>query len=206
MFRSILWSSRECIREDSRLTLDTIAVYKKDGWYYLMIAEGGTELDHAITIARARRITGPYEGYENNPILTNRGTDEYFQTVGHGDLFQDADGNWWGACLATRSGPEWEVYPMGREAVLFPVTWEEGEWPILSPVRGEMSGPLPLPADRDTVPGDGPFVSDPDVYDFAEGTAIPRNLVYWRVPRDGAFVSNFYTYFPFPFTLTSFGA
>ncbi|KAI1389389.1 glycoside hydrolase family 43 protein [Hypoxylon trugodes] len=161
-------------------------LYKKDGWYYLMIAEGGTETDHSITIARSRELIGPYEAYENNPILTNRGTDEYFQTVGHGDLFQDADGNWWGLCLATRSGPDFEIYPMGREAVLFPVTWDEGEWPVLQPVRGKMSGWTLPPPNRD-VPGDGPFNSDPDVYDFEEGTAIPRNLVYWRVPREGAF-------------------
>jgi len=86
-------------------------LYKKDGWYYLMIAEGGTETNHSITIARSRKLKGPYTAYENNPILTNRGTDEYFQTVGHGDLFQDTKGNWWGVALATRSGPEWEVYP-----------------------------------------------------------------------------------------------
>ncbi|KAI2779618.1 glycoside hydrolase family 43 protein [Daldinia loculata] len=161
-------------------------LYKKDGWYYLMIAEGGTETNHSITIARSRNLTGPYEAYENNPILTNRGTDEYFQTVGHGDLFQDASGNWWGMALATRSGPQFEIYPMGREAVLFPVTWEEGEWPVLQPVRGKMTGWALPPTDRE-IPGDGPFNSDPDAYDFEEGTAIPRNMVYWRVPRDGAF-------------------
>lgn len=161
-------------------------IYKKDGWYYLMIAEGGTATDHAVTIARSRNITGPYDAYANNPILTNRGTDEYFQTVGHGELFQDGDGNWWGVALSTRSGPGYEIYPMGRETVLFPVTWDEDEWPVLQPVRGQMSGwPLP-PTNRD-VPGDGPFNSDPDVYDFAEGTAIPQNLVYWRVPREGTF-------------------
>ncbi|KAL2268914.1 hypothetical protein VTJ83DRAFT_3760 [Remersonia thermophila] len=159
-------------------------IYKRDGYYYLLIAEGGTAEDHAITIARARNITGPYEPYEGNPILTNRGTNEYFQTVGHGDLFQDAQGNWWGMCLATRSGPAYKSYPMGRETVLFPVTWREGEWPILEPVRGVMSGwPLP-PRSRD-VPGDGPFNEDPDAYDFTGGGAIPKNLVYWRVPRPG---------------------
>lgn len=157
-------------------------IHKKDGWYYLLIAEGGTERDHSITIARARNITGPYESYANNPLLTNHGTDEYFQTVGHGDLFQDTNGKWWGMCLATRTGPEFEDFPMGRETVLFSAKWDEGEWPVLDPVRGEMSGwPLP-PTSRD-VPGDGPFNSDPDVYDFPLGKAIPRNLVYWRVPR-----------------------
>ncbi|MBE3042744.1 family 43 glycosylhydrolase, partial [Candidatus Bathyarchaeota archaeon] len=161
-------------------------IYRKDDWYYLLIAEGGTATDHAVTIARAKEISGPYEAYEGNPILTNKGTDEYFQTVGHAELFQDADGNWWGMSLATRSGPEYAIYPMGREAVLFPVTWEEGEWPILDPVRGEMTGwPLP-PQDRD-LPGDGPFNSDPDAYDFGEGCPIPRHFVYWRVPRDDTF-------------------
>lgn len=162
-------------------------IYKKDGWYYLMIAEGGTALDHAITISRARKITGPYEPYAKNPILTNRRTNEYFQTVGHGDLFQDTNGNWWGMALATRSGPEYRNYPMGREAVLFPVTWNKGEWPILQPVRGQMSGwPLP-PPNRAGVPGDGPFITDPDVYDFEKGTPIPPNLMFWRVPRNGTF-------------------
>ncbi|KAL2118066.1 hypothetical protein VTJ04DRAFT_7726 [Mycothermus thermophilus] len=158
-------------------------IYKRDGWYYLMIAEGGTAEDHAITIARARNIYGPYEAYEKNPILTNRGTNEYFQTVGHGDLFQDANGNWWGMCLATRSGPAYKSYPMGRETVLFPVTWREGEWPILQPVKGVMEGwPLP-PRSRD-VPGDGPFNEDPDDYDFKDGK-LPKHLVYWRLPRPG---------------------
>jgi beta-xylosidase len=162
-------------------------IYKKDGWYYLMIAEGGTAEDHAITMARAKNITGPYTPAPHNPILTNRGTQEYFQTVGHGDLFQDAKGNWWGMCLATRSGPAFKSYPMGRESVLFPVTWKEGDWPVLQPVRGKMSG-WELPRRNRDVPGTGPFNSDPDVYEFDKpGKAIPRNLVYWRVPREGVF-------------------
>lgn len=161
-------------------------IYKKDGWYYLMIAEGGTETNHSVTIARSTKVSGPYEAYENNPILTARGTDSYFQTVGHGDLFQDVDGNWWGVALSTRSGPEWKVYPMGREAVLYPVTWNEGEWPILAPVQGVMNG-WALPESSRDVPGEGPFNSDPDNYHFANSTIIPRNLVYWRVPADGTF-------------------
>ncbi|KAI1344697.1 glycoside hydrolase family 43 protein [Xylariaceae sp. FL0016] len=162
-------------------------IYKKDGRYYLMIAEGGTELNHAITIARATNITGPYESYEGNPILTNRDTDEYFQTVGHGDLFQDEAGKWWGVALATRCGPEYEIYPMGRETVLYPATWEADAWPILQPVRGTMNGWTLPPTDRD-LPGDGPFNSDDDLYDFDNsGDPLPRNLVYWRVPRNGTF-------------------
>ncbi|KAJ5692280.1 glycoside hydrolase family 43 protein [Penicillium macrosclerotiorum] len=161
-------------------------LYKKDGFYYLLIAEGGTELNHSISIARSTKIGGPYISYQNNPILTNRGTNEYFQTVGHGDLFQDANGNWWGVCLATRGGPAWRVYPMGRETVLFPVTWKKDEWPVLETVRGQMTG-WPLPSPTRNIPGKGPFNSDPDVYDFEFGTDIPRNLVHFRVPQNGDF-------------------
>lgn len=161
-------------------------IYKKDGYYYLLIAEGGTGTDHAVTMARAKTIQGPYTPYEKNPALTARGTNEFFQTVGHADLFQDINGNWWGVALATRSGPEYEYYPMGRETVLVPVTWEKGEYPVFSTVRGKMSG-WPLPPRTRNIPGDGPFVSDPDVYDFRAGTAIPRHFLYWRVPAPGIF-------------------
>ncbi|KAL1637616.1 hypothetical protein SLS58_009289 [Diplodia intermedia] len=160
------------------------------GWqYYLMIAEGGTELGHSEVIARSRNVSGPYDAYEGgNPILTNSGTDEYFQTVGHADLFRDARGSWWGVALATRSGPAWANYPMGRETVLFPASWgSAGEWPVpQSPVKGRMEGwPLP-PRSRD-LPGDGPFVGDPDVVDFAPGGKLPRNFLHWRFPPEAAF-------------------
>jgi beta-xylosidase len=161
-------------------------IYKKDGYYYLLIAEGGTAEDHAVTMARSKNLTGPYQPSPYNPHLTNRGTNEYFQTVGHADLFQDTRGKWWGTALATRVGRNGTSYPMGRETVLFPVTWNTGDWPIMQPVRGKMNG-WALPATTRDIAGEGPFNSDPDVYNFAKGTAIPRNLVHWRVPREGAF-------------------
>ncbi|KAL4900306.1 hypothetical protein BDW74DRAFT_182855 [Aspergillus multicolor] len=161
-------------------------IYKKDGWYYLCIGEGGTELGHQQVIARSKNVTGPFEGYSGNPILTNKNTAKYFQTVGHADLIQDGNGNWWGVALATRSGPAWRVYPMGRETVLFPVTWEDGEWPILEPVRGRMTG-WELPQPSSGIPGDGPHVDAPDRIDFAPGTSIPRHFLFWRFPKPGAF-------------------
>lgn len=161
-------------------------IYKKDGYYYLMIAEGGTAENHSVTIARSRKLTGPYEAYAKNPLLTARRTQRYFQTVGHADLFTDENGNWWGMALATRSGPEYKIYPMGRETVLFPVTWRTGEWPILQPVEGRMSG-WPMPKPTREIAGDGAFVTDPDSFDFKAGSPIPRHLIYWRVPRNGSF-------------------
>lgn len=154
-------------------------IYQRDGWYWLLIANGGTQLNHSIAMARSETVDGPYVGYEGNPVLTNRGTDEYFQTVGHGDLFQDANGRWWGCALATRSGPEWAVYPMGRETVLYPVTWDEGEYPVFQPVRGTMQG-WELPTSVVDPPGDGPLANASQALDFAPGDALPKNFVTWR--------------------------
>ncbi|KAL0765352.1 hypothetical protein CaCOL14_012101 [Colletotrichum acutatum] len=156
-------------------------IYKKDGWYYLLIAEGGTGLRHSVTISRSANITGPYMPYDQNPILTNRDTDAYFQTVGHADLFQDAEDNWWGMCLTTRSGPEYEIYPMGREAALFPVSWGKGKWPVLDPVRGVMGG-WKLPATLSNVFDGGVRNTDPDIHHFSAGSEVPLNFIYPRVP------------------------
>ena len=129
-------------------------IYSKDGWYYLMIAEGGTGLTHMETIARSKTIDGPYTPNSANPIVTNANTSQYFQTVGHADLFQDPAGSWWGVSLATRSGPNFTTYPMGRETVMFPVTWKTGDWPILQLVRGQMSG-WQMPPPNITIAGEG---------------------------------------------------
>ncbi|GIZ46057.1 hypothetical protein CKM354_000919700 [Cercospora kikuchii] len=155
-------------------------IYKKNDWYYLLIAEGGTELNHMVTIARSRNITGPYEGYENNPILSNANTTEYFQTVGHADLFQDQSGKWWGSGLATRSGPEWEIYPMGRETVLYAASWD-GDWPVLDPVRGVMHG-WPLPSPSQALPAIGPYTWEPETLNFAPGSSLPAGFYTWRYP------------------------
>lgn len=79
-------------------------IYKKDGWYYLLISEGGTELGHKVTIARSRYIDGPYQGNPANPILTHAnesGQSSPIQGTGHADLVEGTDGSWWMVCLAT---------------------------------------------------------------------------------------------------------
>ena len=77
-------------------------LYKRDSWYYLMISEGGTHEDHMITVARSKNVWGPYESFEQNPVLTARGTKENIQYTGHGDMVQDQEGQWWGVCLGVR--------------------------------------------------------------------------------------------------------
>ncbi|KAL5416931.1 hypothetical protein PMIN04_007928 [Paraphaeosphaeria minitans] len=164
-------------------------LYRKDGFYYLMIAEGGTGLGHMETIARSKNLYGPYEPNSANPILTNANTTEYFQTIGHADLFQDAYGKWWSVALSTRGGPSFKVYPMGRETVLTNATWDEGAWPVIhSPVRGVMTG-WPLTETGQYLPGDGPLVDQGDNdLRFPPSCQLPPHFLHWRPPIEGNYV------------------
>lgn len=108
-------------------------IYKKDGWYYLMIAEGGTEYGHSITIARSRDIYGPYESNPDNPILTNfsrLGQSKEIQGTGHGDLIEDQNGMWWIVFLGFRP-QNGSHHLLGRETFLESVEWYDG-WPIVN--------------------------------------------------------------------------
>lgn len=117
-------------------------LFKKDGWYYLMIAEGGTEMGHSVTIARSRNLYGPYVGNPDNPILCHQrqaAQANPIQGTGHGDLFQAHDGSWWIVFLAFR--PQINgMHLLGRETFLAPVKWQNG-WPVVNdgnPVTLEM--------------------------------------------------------------------
>lgn len=110
-------------------------VFKHDGWYHLLIAEGGTHATHSATMVRSKSIWGPYEPSPVNPILTARGTHEYVQHTGHCDVFQDADGEWWAVCLGVRR--RGDRYVLGRETFLTPARWEDG-WLRLEPIRSDV--------------------------------------------------------------------
>lgn len=112
-------------------------LYKKDLFYYLMIAEGGTGFNHCVTIARSKQIDGPYEGNKNNPILTHRHLGKVYpvRNVGHGDLVSTPDGQWYMTCLASR---DFNGYSnLGRETFLAKVEWEDG-WPVVNPGEGRL--------------------------------------------------------------------
>ena len=109
-------------------------IYKINGMYYLIHAEGGTGADHAVCVARCDTIDGEWKGKPSNPILTHRhlGATAGIRNVGHADLVC-CDGKWWMCCLASRPYGEGDkrVCNMGRETFLVPVRWEEG-WPFAS--------------------------------------------------------------------------
>ena len=106
-------------------------IYVKDGWHYLIISEGGCFEDHMITAARSKNLWGPYEPFENNPLITARNTTEYIRHIGHSDMFTDPAGNWWLVCLGVRKDPN-SRYLMGRETFLTPMLWEQNDWPKIT--------------------------------------------------------------------------
>lgn len=109
-------------------------LYKKDGYYYLLISEGGTEYGHSITIARSKKIEGPYESNPDNPILCHQRRitqSSQIQGTGHADLVQAADGSWWMVFLAFRTYGG-NYHHLGRETFLAPVEWKKGKWPVVN--------------------------------------------------------------------------
>jgi xylan 1,4-beta-xylosidase len=104
-------------------------LYKRFGRYYLLTAEGGTGLGHAVTVARAEKISGPYAVEPGNPLLTSR-TDRTLalQKAGHGDLVETQTGEWYLAHLGGRPLPNRGVSPLGRETCLQKVVWTSEQW------------------------------------------------------------------------------
>jgi len=118
-------------------------IYKIYGRYYLLIAEGGTSLGHSITIAVSDDITGSYQPYEHNPIMTHRHLPKNYPitSTGHADLIETQHGDWYIVMLATRPYGGEPDYNLGRETFLAPVTWEEvwgTMWPRISPETGKV--------------------------------------------------------------------
>nr|WP_275424779.1 family 43 glycosylhydrolase [Streptomyces sp. SID13726] len=106
---------------------------RKDGWYHLVLAEGGTGFEHGVLMARSREITGPYE-LDDRPLLTSRDDPSLeLQKAGHGELVQLPDGSWVLSHLTARplhtaDGPR---CTLGRETAVQAVTWDAEGWPRL---------------------------------------------------------------------------
>ena len=125
-------------------------IYKIDGWYYLLTAEGGTAEQHSQTIYRSDTLQGPYRPGPFNPILTQRDLPgdrpERVEATGHADIVQLDDQSWWGVFLATRPFAGQSTL-MGRETFLLPLMWVDG-WPRFL----DQGAPVPLELKKPALP------------------------------------------------------
>ncbi|THE11851.1 glycoside hydrolase family 43 protein [Bacillus timonensis] len=122
-------------------------LYKINGYYYLMCAEGGTEYGHMVTIARSKTPYGPFESYPGNPILSHRSLNHKVHATGHADLIEAQDGTWWAVFLGIRPIRFPYRHHLGRETFLAPVSWTDDDWPIIG-----NNGVVELEMDAETLP------------------------------------------------------
>ena len=166
-------------------------MYKRDGRYYLMVAEGGTSFNHAVVIAVSDDITGPYQSNPRNPILTSRhlSYDHWVNSTGHADLIELPDGRWYMVALGIR-GDENRLSNMGRETHLIPVAWErepfwwqevKTEWPVAAPETGRVERTNPVPFEGTKQVRDNAFT------DNFDGEQPGLDWVFRRLPRPGSY-------------------
>lgn len=115
-------------------------LYKRNGYYYLLTAEGGTRFKHAVTLARSKSLEGPYEVHPENPILTSwEDLTLVLQRAGHGSLVETVEGEWYMAHLCGRPIPSRGRCTLGRETAIQKMVWKEDDWIYL-----EAGGNKPL--------------------------------------------------------------
>lgn len=152
-------------------------LYRRDGWYYLLTAEGGTGWNHAVTMARSRSLWGPYELHPDTFILSSRARpDAPLQRAGHADLVETADGETYAVYLCGRPLPNRGRCVLGRETAIQRMTWGADGW--LRTVDGHGMPALTTPS-----PGlpPHPFPPVPARADFDE-PALPIDFQWLRSP------------------------
>lgn len=104
-------------------------LYEENGYYYLLVAEGGTFTNHCVMMARCKTIDGDYEICPRNPIVTHRHLtlEREISVVGHADLVQTQNGEWWMVLLGVRPYAQ-AHFNLGRETFLLPVCWASDGW------------------------------------------------------------------------------
>ncbi len=140
-------------------------LYKRNGFYYLLTAEGGTEYEHAATLARSMAIRGPYEIHPENPILTSSKKPYLIlQKSGHASLVDTPNGETYMAHLCGRPLPGTKRCNLGRETALQKVEWRDDGWLTLAAggndpqetVPAPHLPPYPWPAEPSRLPFDSP--------------------------------------------------
>jgi xylan 1,4-beta-xylosidase len=160
-------------------------IFKRNGTYYLICAEGGTADQHSEVVFRSSSVRGPYVPYAGNPILTQRHLDQGrrfpVETTGHADFVEAPNGEWWALFLGTRNYGR-DLWNTGRETFLLPVRWVDG-WPVMLSGRDTVpyvherpNLPLEPPA---PIPHSGNF----SFRDEFDGRTLALNWAMLRTPR-----------------------
>ncbi len=148
-------------------------IFKKDGWYYAVVAEGGTGYGHGINVGRSRNLYGPYESSPYNPVLRQTDPDAPIQRSGHGCLVETQNGDWWCMYLCGRAN-NGHYTTLGRETALDPVHWTEDGWFIINDTKPSNKQIMPLPPHK---------FNENKRYDFDEDT-LSLDFEWVRNPNE----------------------
>lgn len=142
---SITGPSRMLWEGWSKIKTEGPHLLKKDGWYYIFAAEGGTGDGHHISVARAKALTDEFEPCPHNPIIKQDNPYGVLQRTGHGNAFDTPFGDWYMVFLCSRKqGGRYSL--LGRETALAKLTWDEEGWPLLNDGKGPLES-VPVPGD-----------------------------------------------------------
>ena len=159
-------------------------LYKRDGWYHLLVAEGGTGWGHAVVMARSRDLMGPYELHPDEVVLSSGGRREGpLARAGHGDLVELADGTPWMAYLCGRPLAESQRCVLGRETALQPMRWGSDGW--LRTLTAD-AAPDPRPPAPNLAPA--PWPEEAWNGEFSQA-GLPASLQWLRTPYPGELFS-----------------
>ncbi|MBI3110964.1 MAG: glycoside hydrolase family 43 protein [Ignavibacteriales bacterium] len=167
-------------------------IFKKDGYYYLICAEGGTADQHSEVVFRSNDVWGPYDPYEKNPILTQRhldiGRKFPVTTAGHADFVETESGEWWAVFLGCRPYElvtAWgeEYFNTGRETFLAPVRWMDG-WPVINPDSGAVQYRYPLPVKAASRKSKIPLSGNFTYRDEFTAEKLSPNWIFLRTPHE----------------------
>jgi xylan 1,4-beta-xylosidase len=152
-------------------------LYKRNGWYYLITAEGGTNFNHSVTFARSRSLTGPYELHPDTYILRARHRpDAELHRTGHADLVETQNGETYMAYLCGRPLRNRGRCTLGRETAIQKMVWNEDGW--LRTLDGQGIPTLETPAPK--LPTH-PFPAAPVREDF-DRPELPLDFQWLRTP------------------------
>jgi xylan 1,4-beta-xylosidase len=161
-------------------------IFQKDGYYYLIAAEGGTAEQHSEVVFRSKKVGGPYEPFMQNPILTQRHLNPErknpITSAGHADFVQTEAGDWWAVFLGCRPY-EGEYYNTGRETFLAPVTWVN-EWPIINYGRNELQYHYLFPIQPSVETTGFQYNGNMKISDDFSNEVLDKNWMFLRTPKE----------------------
>ncbi len=153
-------------------------LWKRNGWYYLTVAEGGTAYNHAVTMARSKTIDGPYELHPNMHLITSKDApDAPLQRAGHGFYVETSTGEVFHTHLCSRPLPGTRRSPLGRETAIQRVVWHEDGWLYLA-----QGGQVPAVEVEGPDLPPHPFEPEPERHNFDEGE-LPSPFQWLRTPE-----------------------